>query len=339
MWAANCPEWIFLQFGAGLAGLTLVTVNPACQSGELEFVLRQSRAQGIVLQRELRGRDLRAVVRGISDRVPELRWVKPIDEVDRLAAADDAAGTELPLVRPEDPVQIQYTSGTTGFPKGAHLAHQGMTFNALAYAEAIGVTETDTWVNPLPLFHTTGCGLATLGILQTGGCQVLAHVFDTGLMFDLIATCQATVTLGVPTMFIRMLDDLPAGSAAVDSLRIVTTGGAPVPVDVVHRIEKGFGVTVAIGFGQTESSHRDPSRRERPSKRPLSDRERGAREGRRTPPGEVRGTAAPTSPSSKGTRAWTVRSTPPITRPIGGRCARSWSARWSPTRTAGTTRA
>lgn len=253
VWAANCPEWIFLQFGAAFAGLTLVTVNPAYRSGELGFVLSQSRAQGIAFQRELRGRDLSATVREVAVRLPELRWATPLDEVARRVDAD-VAGTTLPPVGPEDPVQIQYTSGTTGFPKGAHLAHRGMAFNALAYAEAIGAAATDTWVNPMPLFHTAGCGLATLGPLRTGGCQVLARVFEPELMLDLIAAYRATVILAVPTMLIRMLDSLPPGSGDMDSLRIASTGGAPVPVDLIRRVEGGFGVTVAIGFGQTESS-------------------------------------------------------------------------------------
>ncbi|WP_049795675.1 AMP-binding protein [Frankia sp. EAN1pec] len=256
VWATNCPEWILFQFGTALAGLTLVTVNPAYRSSELGFVLRQSRAQGILVQRELRGRDLPGVVHEIADQLPELRWVMPLDQwVAYVEEADPGdVETDLPPVRPEDPVQIQYTSGTTGFPKGAYLAHQGMALNARLYAEAIGASERDTWVNPLPLFHTAGCGLATLGILQTGGCHVLPQGFETDLMFDLIDTYKATVTLGVPTMFIRMLEKLPTGSMLLDSLRIVTTGGAPVPVELVRRLEKEFGVMVAIGFGQTESS-------------------------------------------------------------------------------------
>lgn len=255
VWASNSAEWSRFQFAAALAGLTLVTVNPAYRENELEFVLRQSRAQGILVQREVRGRNLLDMVNNIADRLPELRWITTVDQW--VTLADDHAAAVpggLPKVLPSDAVQIQYTSGTTGFPKGAHLAHQGMALNALLYAEANGVTEHDIWINPLPLFHTAGCGLATLGILQTGGCHILPEVFETALIFELIDTYKATVTLGVPTMFIRMLEDLPAGSEVLDSLRIVTTGGAPVPVALVERLESELGVSVTIGFGQTESS-------------------------------------------------------------------------------------
>ena len=251
--AANCPEWVLVEFGAALAGLVLVTANPASTAEELAYVLRQSKVRGVVVQREFRGRNLRDMVEHIRPQLPEIREVISLDEWSAFLA-DGQLGAALPKVTADHVAQIQYTSGTTGFPKGAMLTHRGLTNNGRFYARAIGAGHEDVWVNPMPMFHTAGCGLATLGALQTGGCQVLAAGAEPGLLLDLIESRRATLMLCVPTMLIRVLDHPDAAKKDLSSWRACTSGGAPVPPEVVRRAQKELGIQVAIGYGQTEAS-------------------------------------------------------------------------------------
>ena len=254
VWSANSPEWVLLEFGAALAGLTLVTVNPAYRAAELAFVLRQSRAQGIFVQPRLHSRDLLAVARTVSEELPGLRAVQSLGEWAHFVSASAAAEPRLPHVRLTDPAQIQYTSGTTGFPKGAVLSHRALAVNGRHYAETIGATPEDVWVNPMPLFHTAGCGLVALGALQTGGVHVLPRGFDADLVLDLFERRRGTILLSVPTMLIRMLDVHGGRARDLGSWRLATLGGAPVPVELIRRARREFGVDVGIGYGQTEAA-------------------------------------------------------------------------------------
>jgi fatty-acyl-CoA synthase len=253
VWAANCPEWLLLEFGAALAGLTLVTVNPAYGTEELSYVLRQSQAAGLVVQERYRSRDLLVAARDVAGSLPELREVTPLGELAR-TIGDGLDHMDLPPVEPGDPAQIQYTSGTTGRPKGALLTHRGLLNNGRFFAEAIGALPGDVWVNPMPLFHTAGCVLVTLGALCTGGQHVLPGGFDAGTMLDLVQAEGGTVTVNVPTMLIRMLDEQAASPRDVSSWRVAVVGGAPVPAELVRRAERELGIRVAIGYGQTEFS-------------------------------------------------------------------------------------
>jgi fatty-acyl-CoA synthase len=253
VWAPNSPEWVVLEFGAALAGLTLVTVNPAYQAKELTYVLKQSEAAGLFLTRHYRGRDFMAIVDGIRPSLPSLRHVAELGDWPAATVAP-AARNDLPAVAPGDIAQIQYTSGTTGFPKGALLTHRGLANNARFFAGRIGATPDDVWVNPMPLFHTAGCGLVTLGALQTGGTHVIAPGFDATLMLNLIEQERGTGMLGVPTMLVAMLNELDEMSYDLSSVRLVATGGAPVSSDLVRRVRKKMGAPVVIGYGQTEAS-------------------------------------------------------------------------------------
>ena len=253
VWAANCPEWVLLEMGAAYAGLTLVTVNPAYQVGELTHVLGQSRCSGAFVQDTYRGRDLLPLVEEARPDLPSVRDVVALSGWDDFLARADPS-RELPSVEPGDTAQIQYTSGTTGTPKGAELTHRGLVNVARFYAMANGAGPDDIWVNPMPMFHTAGCGLATLGALQTGGAQVLPPEFDAALMLDAIESERGTVVLSVPTMLIRMLDEQSARPRDVSSWRLSTLGGAPVPAELVLRAQRELDVMVTIGFGQTEAS-------------------------------------------------------------------------------------
>ncbi len=142
IWAANCPEWALIEFGAALAGVTLVTVNPAYLANELAFVLKQSQASGVFVQPTYRDRDLLAVVEQVRSELPRLREIIPVSSLAEFAAS---AGRDraLPKVSPDDVAQIQYTSGTTGFPKGARLTHRGLGNNGRFFARTAGAGPED----------------------------------------------------------------------------------------------------------------------------------------------------------------------------------------------------
>jgi fatty-acyl-CoA synthase len=253
VWAANCPEWVLLELGAAYAGITLVTVNPAYQAEELRHVLAQSRSSGALVQDSYRGRDLLPVVAEARVGLRQFAEVIALSEWDEFVATGSTTRA-LPTVAPGDPAQIQYTSGTTGLPKGAQLTHRGLVNVGRFYALANGAGPGDVWVNPMPLFHTAGCGLATLGALQTGGTHVLPAGFDPAVMLDAFAAERGTIFLSVPTMLIRMLDEQAARPRDVSSWRLSTLGGAPVPPQLVRQAQHDLGVTVTIGFGLTEAS-------------------------------------------------------------------------------------
>ena len=186
VWAGNCPEWVQLEFAAGLAGLTLVPVNPAYQADELAHVLRHSRARGLFLAGEHRGRPLAPVLEQVRGRLPDLREVIPLETWNQFF--DTETPGPLPHVDPGSAAQILYTSGTTGRPKAAVLTHQGLTNNARLAASALGMRAAGAAVNPMPLFHIAGCGLLTLGLVQVTGHHVLMPQFAPGRQLELIET-------------------------------------------------------------------------------------------------------------------------------------------------------
>ncbi len=252
VWSGNCPEWVLLEFAAGLAGLTLVTVNPAYQAEELAQVLGHSGAVGIFLASGYRGSSLPAILAEVRNRLPRLREVIPLDDWDRFCAS--SGGGSLPEVYPAKPAQILYTSGTTGRPKAAVLTHRGLTNNARLAAEAIGMRAGETFVNPMPLFHVAGCGLLTLGPAQTLGTHVLMPHFDPGLVFELIETYRSPCIGGVPTMLTALLGHPDRAGRDLSCLRYAFSGGATVPAELVRQVEAAFGVPFVITFAQTESS-------------------------------------------------------------------------------------
>ena len=160
----------------------------------------------------------------------------------------------LPEVRPGDIAQIQYTSGTTGFPKGAELRHRGLTNNARFYAERIGLQPGEVYVNPMPLFHTAGCGMGVLGTAQRLAVHVPVLAFDPALVLELCEAQRAAVFGGVPTMLIALLGHPDLELRDLSSLRAAVSGGAPVPAELVRRVEERLGVRVSVVFGTTECS-------------------------------------------------------------------------------------
>jgi len=256
VWAHNLPEWAIVEYGAALAGLTLVTVNPSFQPAEVAYVLGQSKASGVFLVPEVRGNPLAGHLESVRPDLPLLREVLRLDRLaDLLDEADtDEPAAELPVVDPDLPAQIQYTSGTTGFPKGAVLRHASIVNNARLWADRIRVPDGAAWVSPMPLFHTGGCVLGVLGALSRRARLVLMPAFDPGLMLELVESEQAWFTAGVPTMLIAAMDHPDAATRDLSSLKGIVSGGAQVPEALVRRIETALGVDFTIIYGQTECS-------------------------------------------------------------------------------------
>jgi fatty-acyl-CoA synthase len=247
------PEWVIVEYGAALARLVLVTVNPAFLANEVAYVLDRSRASGILLAREYRGNPMSATLDGVRPDLPELREVLFVDEFAELLA-HAAVDQTLPDVHPADAVQIQYTSGTTGFPKGALLHHRGLVNNACLTAERANTPQHPIWLNAMPMFHTGGCVLNTLGPLTTRGTEVLMLAWDAGLALEVIERERVQTTLVVPTMLISLMDHPDFSSRDLSSLERVLSGGALVPAELVRRIQDTLGVTFSIVYGQTECS-------------------------------------------------------------------------------------
>jgi len=253
VWSPNSAAWVLLQHAAARAGLRLVTVNPAYLAAELEYVLRQSRSVGLFHMSRYRGTDTSAIAREVAGRVGGLRHVLVLDDVDGLieATADGPVPVE---VCPSDAVLIQYTSGTTGEPKGVLLHHRGVVNDARFVAERAGMVEGEIAVNPMPLFHIGGCGVMELGTFALSGTLVLLPSFEPGHVLELLERFEGTMILAVPTMLMRLLEHPDHSMRDLSGLRTVMTGGAPVPVALVGRVKAAFDCRFTITYGQTETS-------------------------------------------------------------------------------------
>jgi fatty-acyl-CoA synthase len=252
VWAPNSPEWLLLEFGAALAGLTLVTVNPALRPRELLHVLGNSRAAGVFLAPEYRGASLQASLEEIRPELPALRHMVLLPFWQQFAKSAHA-DVCLPAVSPDTIAQIQYTSGTTGLPKGVLIHHRGLTNAARLWAYSLGARPGECWLNPNPLFHVSGSGFMTLGPLQLLGTQVLCP-FDPGLMLDLIETERPAIAGGAATMVEMLARHPDFGRRDTSSVRVLPAGGMPVPASLVRRAESGLGARFHVSYGQTEAS-------------------------------------------------------------------------------------
>jgi fatty-acyl-CoA synthase len=253
IWAPNAPEWALVEFAAAAAGLTLVTVNPAYQAKELAYVLEQSRSVGLLLTKEHRGNPMAAIAKKVCAEIPAVRHMIDIEDHDALFGRTKSGG-ELPVVRTEDAAQIQYTSGTTGFPKGAVLSHRNLTNNSRLTLNRLGARAGDAYLSPMPMFHTSGCSIALLGSVQKRTRLVLPRLFDGGKMNALIESEGVNLMMGVPTMLIGMLEALEHQPHDVSTMRAAMSGGAMVPPELVRRFQDRYGCKLEIIYGQTETS-------------------------------------------------------------------------------------
>ena len=253
IWAPNIPEWIILQYGAALSGLIVVTANPALRAAELRYVLEQSRSVGLFHTAAFRGSDMAEIAREATKGLPELRATVCFTDWQATVCAHRAGGS-LPAVRPGDAAQIQYTSGTTGFPKGALLHHRGLVTNAGFMIGRTQLPARGTMVSAMPLFHTAGCAMGVLGCAHQRACYVLCQVFDPALVLTAAQNHRADLLPGVPTMLIAMLGHPRFDQFDLSRLSGVLSGGSPVPPELARQAEQRFGVQFTTVYGQTELS-------------------------------------------------------------------------------------
>jgi fatty-acyl-CoA synthase len=253
VWAPNAPEWVILEYAAGLAGLTLVTANPAYRPRELQYVLQQSGAVGLFIVKAHRGNPMAEIAAEVARDIPALREVVDLEDP-RALFAGETEEVVLPKVAAGDPVQMQYTSGTTGFPKGVVLCHRGITNNARLSAPRIGMRPGDAVLNVMPMFHTSGCGLLTLGAVQFGCRLVLMRLFDPARLLDIVEAERIEVVLGVPTMLVGVLEAQAERPRDLTCVRAAGSGGAMVPPELARRLSAELGCDFHIVYGQTESS-------------------------------------------------------------------------------------
>ncbi len=252
VYANNIPEWVILEFACGLAGVTLVTVNPAYQKRELKFVLEQSHAEAIYYVEEFRGNPMQEIADAACDSVPAIKHRIVMTDHQAFYDGHDRGG--LPDVKPDDVAQIQYTSGTTGFPKGALLHHHGLVQNGIDTMTRAGVCAGDCFIHNMPLFHTTGCAILVLGGLGVGSTMLLAPMFDPEMIVRVIERERTRFILGVPTMIVALIDEVQKSKRDVSSVERMMSGGAMVAPDLVRSAEAVFGSMIQIVYGQTESS-------------------------------------------------------------------------------------
>ncbi|MGI9613320.1 MAG: class I adenylate-forming enzyme family protein [Acidimicrobiales bacterium] len=252
LYASNSPEWLVFEYACALAGITLVTANPAFQARELAYVVEQSESEAIYYVSEFRGNPMIEIVTEVASQVPAVQH--------RIEITDDAAmykgqnDGELRNPRPDDPAQIQYTSGTTGFPKGAILHHQGVVQNAYDGLSRIGIRPGDVVLHHMPLFHCMGCGILGLGAVALGGTIVLTATYDPDVMVQTIEREKAQFLTGVPTMIQGMIDAALRTGADVSSVNRILSGGAMVAPELCRQAQNVFGASIQITYGQTEAS-------------------------------------------------------------------------------------
>ena len=254
VWAHNIPEWALLQFGTAMAGMVLVTVNPAYQQSELDYVLHQSGARALFTVDEHRGNAMLTMAEAAQPNCPALEAVVRFADWEAFCTTGSDEPRELPTMAPGDPVMIQYTSGTTGFPKGAVLHHRGLVNNGHHYFDRMGVKPGDTYITQMPLFHTAGSVMSMLGSIGMRCTQVLVDQFDPGLVLRLCETHQVNGMLGVPTMLIALLEHPDFDTTDLSAITAVSSGGSVVPEQLVRTFEDKLGAPFTILFGQTECS-------------------------------------------------------------------------------------
>ncbi|MDX1962468.1 MAG: AMP-binding protein [Pirellulales bacterium] len=285
VWATNVPEWVFLQFASARVGVVLVTINPAYRPFELRYVLKQSDAQALFLIDAYKKSDYFGMLAEVCPEImqpaagllenvefPRLKSVVALREGvtnrpagiqswnDFLAAGERTTPARLQEIeaslRPGDPINIQYTSGTTGFPKAAMLSHRNLLLNVYYAGQALNYTAADRICIPVPFYHCFGCVLGTLCAVAHGAAMIIpAESFDPGATLQSIEAERATSLYGVPTMFIAQLHNPSLQARDLTSLRTGIMAGSPCPIETMRCVvEEMHCPEITIGYGQTEAS-------------------------------------------------------------------------------------
>lgn len=285
VWAANLPQWPLLQLAAAKVGLIVVTINPVLQATEVEYILKQGDVRALFFMAQIRNHDCLATIRTLitpgtqhghvtSERLPALRvvcviGVPPVKKaqhedwypllfeemVEHGKESSEAMVRERQAsVTPFDPAMIIYTSGTTGFPKGALLTHHGLLNNARLLAMRWGTNQETVMAVLVPFFHAMGCVAGTLATLCLGCSLHPLFAFDPLKALRIISSEGCTFLSGTPTMITAILQHPDVSMYDLSTLKLIGTGGAPVPVALMEQVKQQIGADVFIGFGQTEAT-------------------------------------------------------------------------------------
>ncbi|MGD6775060.1 AMP-binding protein [Sutcliffiella horikoshii] len=281
VWATNKPEWLIIQYASAKIGAVLVTVNTSYQSKELEYLLRQSESTTLLLMDNFKGisyldmlqelcPELANSVPGVlaSTRLPKLKNVIYMGSESHpgMFTWDDLLNKSSTITDKElldrqnstnykDVINMQYTSGTTGFPKGVMLTHSNIINNAINVAECQKLTAEDRICIPVPFFHCFGCVMGTLAAVATGATMVPLVMFDPLLVLKAVEQEKCTALYGVPTMFIAELNHPDFEKYDLSSLRTGIMAGSPCPTEIMKRVVHDMGAKeITIAYGQTEAS-------------------------------------------------------------------------------------
>lgn len=281
IWATNHPEWLVTQFATGKMGAVLITVNTNYRTQELEYLLRQSDTETLILMKEFKGADYVEMLYEIcpeladsepgqlcSERLPKLKnviflgeerkpgmflWSDLLQMGERLA--DSVLAERQASLHPDDVINMQYTSGTTGFPKGVMLTHHNIINNGRNIAECMKLTPEDRMCIPVPFFHCFGCVLGILACVNAGSTMVPVIQFDPLTVLRIVEAEKCTALHGVPTMFIAELNHPEFSRFDLSSLRTGIMAGSNCPMEVMKGVMNDMGASeITIAYGQTESS-------------------------------------------------------------------------------------
>ncbi|MEX8492632.1 AMP-binding protein [Sphaerotilus sp.] len=269
IWSPNRVEWLVTQFATARLGVVLVNINPAYRLAELEYALQLSGCRAVVAAERLRAADYLAMLQTVAPKLPALEFIIRMGDgetagmlryADVLAAAESVDVAALDAIEATlgclDAINIQFTSGTTGHPKGATLTHHNVVNNAIAVAAAMRLTEADKLCIPVPLYHCFGMVLAVLACVASGAAMVFpGEVFDAGATLAAVSEDACTALHGVPTMFIAELDHPDFASFDLSRLRTGIMAGSPCPIETMKKVIAQMHLSeVTIAYGMTETS-------------------------------------------------------------------------------------
>jgi len=261
IWAPNCAEWTLTQYATAKIGAILVNINPAYRARELEFVLNQSGSTLLIAAAKLKTSDYAGMIAEVRPRCPELKTVVLLGSAPWQALLEtgrrlDRGALDAIELDTDDPINIQYTSGTTGFPKGATLSHHNILNNGFFVGELCNYTQDDRIAIPVPFYHCFGMVMGNLAATSHGACMVIpAPSFDPVATLQAVQDERCTSLYGVPTMFIAELSTPDFADYELSSLRTGIMAGSPCPVEVMKQVIERMSMTeVSICYGMTETS-------------------------------------------------------------------------------------
>src|SRR4051812_45727043 len=256
LWSPNRAEWVLVQYATAKAGIVLVNLNPSYRTSELEYALRQSGCRMLIAAAAFKTSDYAAMIEEVRGALPGLERVVLFDSPEWEALASSRPAPSLPPCQFDDAINIQYTSGTTGFPKGATLSHANILNNGYFVGQGCRYTEGDRVCIPVPFYHCFGMVLGNLACTTHGACMVIpAPSFEPEATLEAVQAERCTSLYGVPTMFIAELDHPRFAEFDLSTLRTGIMAGSPCPVEVMRKvIDRMHMSEVTICYGMTETS-------------------------------------------------------------------------------------